>query len=199
MKYRLFYNFHVIGDVLIIIFDEELKYDEIIKRDNLITLKNNNKIIGYNILNFSEIVKIKAFGMIVLPPNELIDVINTILINNNCEKLDYQQESGFIYNHVREIIPVDDSVNYLKLDSINSIPFSAFLMSSIEVAVDDIVVISTPLNIISNGKTIKEFKIMNYTSNTEICSYLDLGISADKNIYKSDSLIESGLDFFKEE
>ena len=95
MKAHLFYDFHTIGDVLLIVIDAKAKPTRVEKKDNVVALYQDDRLIGVNIFSFSEIVKIKNAGLIILPPKQIIDVINHMLRNAKLETLDPIDESGF--------------------------------------------------------------------------------------------------------
>ena len=59
-------------------------------------LYHNETLIGYEIHNFIRYAKIKYSGIIFLPSNPLIDVINIVLTNNHLETLGYKKESGYV-------------------------------------------------------------------------------------------------------
>ena len=101
--YTLFYNRKNIGDVLLINFNNDLEVTSFIKKDKITALYHDDKLIGYNIFDISKIVKIQYKGMIILPINPLIDVINSLLINEGFDKLDYSFESGYLIVEIKKI------------------------------------------------------------------------------------------------
>ena len=86
-QYSLFYSYKNIGDVLIVIFDNDKKPTRSERKGNVEVIYNQEDIIGYNIFDIRNIVKIKTEGLIYLPSPALISVINTILKNNKVEEL----------------------------------------------------------------------------------------------------------------
>ena len=93
MNYSLFYNYKLIGDVLMIVFENETIPTSKEVLGDVVKIYANNKLIGVNIFNFSEIVKIKSNGLIPLPNNKLIDIINNVFENNSLEKLPYKKRT----------------------------------------------------------------------------------------------------------
>ena len=87
MKYGLYYNKEKIGDVLIIIFKSNEIPNFIKTTENCKVLYRNNELVGINILNISKILKIKSHGFLPLINKEVLDVINSILLNNGLEAL----------------------------------------------------------------------------------------------------------------
>ena len=93
-NYGLF-NHHEDNNTALILFSDEVitskKGD-----DEVLVLYHDDKIVGYEIKDFIRYAKIKYSGIIFLPSNPLIDVINYVLENHNLEPLSYKKESGYI-------------------------------------------------------------------------------------------------------
>lgn len=85
--YKIYYNRRAIGDVLIIVFNQEKIADKIVSFDDVTALYNNEKLIGINIFDFSRISRIFHEGEICDPAPEFIELINHILINANLSPL----------------------------------------------------------------------------------------------------------------
>lgn len=93
-KYGLF-NHHDDNSTVVIYFDDsEVNNKKEFNEVNV--LYHDDKVIGYEIANFIRYAKIKYSGIIFLPSNILIDIINNILIDNNLDTLGYKKESGYI-------------------------------------------------------------------------------------------------------
>jgi len=93
-EYGLF-NHHDDNNTVVILFTDE-KINNKKRLNEVTTLFHDNKLIGYQIDNFVRYAKIKYSGIIFLPSNILIDVINNILIDEGLETLDYKKESGYV-------------------------------------------------------------------------------------------------------
>lgn len=89
------YNNHELDNTLLILFSNE-KISRNEEKGELDILYHGDKIIGYKIKNFLRYAKIKYSGIIYLPANPLIDVINGILDRYHLEKLDYKHGSGYV-------------------------------------------------------------------------------------------------------
>ena len=92
-EYGLF-NLHEIDNTLLILFSDE-KEDRVDKFKEVDVLYKNDIIVGYKISNFIRYAKIKYSGIIFLPFNELIDVINHVLENHNLNTIKYKTDSGY--------------------------------------------------------------------------------------------------------
>ena len=90
------YNNHKLDNTLLIRFSDK-KENRVSKIDSEVeVLYFEDEPVGYKINNFIRYAKIRYSGIIFLPANPLIDVINSILINHKLETLDYKKGSGYI-------------------------------------------------------------------------------------------------------
>ena len=89
------YNHHELDNTLLILISEK-KSDSFIDLGELDVLYNNKEIVGYRIKNFIRYAKIKYSGIIFLPANPLVDIINSVLEKHDLEKLGYKKSSGYI-------------------------------------------------------------------------------------------------------
>ena len=91
-----FYNNHELDNTLLI----ELSDDEVTSTQETSkgvgVLYHNDEICGYRIRNFIRFAKIKYSGIIFLPADPLIDVVNSILTDNGLNRLEYKEESGYV-------------------------------------------------------------------------------------------------------
>ena len=177
--YGLYYSYKGIGDVLIVIFKNEAVTRSETK-GRVVIIYHNEEIIGYNIFNVKDIVKIKSEGMIYLPSPTLIDVINTILINEGVEPLDYIAHSGYCTAKVA-------GENKLSLGE------KEVSAKTDKLKLNDIVVVALPGTHLSNGEIVKD-------NECHICTYNELGINIEEDKYLLlDNDIEIGKDFFSME
>lgn len=125
MGYSLFYNYKGIGDVLLIVFENDLDATKYQKIDDVVAIYHYDKIIGYNIFNISKIIKIHHRGLLLSPIQPLIDIINSILINHSLSPLNTKQDPSFIIGKIIEINQkyccVDLKSKIIKVATINGI------------------------------------------------------------------------------
>ena len=93
-QYGIF-NLHEEEDALLILFSEEEITSHKLSKE-VEVLYHNETLVGYKIPNFIRYAKIKYSGIIFLPNNYLIDVINSVLTNNELETINYKNNSGFV-------------------------------------------------------------------------------------------------------
>lgn len=198
--YAIFYNYHTIGDVLLIISDLETKPNRVVKNGDVTSLYLDDKLIGINIFNISNVLKIKSNGLIVLPLKEMIDVINNILINANVETLDYKKESGFKVGKVLtcEEHPDSDHMHVLTVDIGSEV--LDIVCGAPNVKEGQKVVVATLGTTMFDGKKIVPSSLRGIKSNGMLCSPRELHLEGAPNVrgilvLDDDAII--GEDFFK--
>lgn len=198
--YAIFYNYHTIGDVLLIISDLETKPNRVIKNGDVTSLYLDDKLIGINIFNISNVLKIKSNGLIVLPLQKMIDVINNILINANVETLEYKKESGFKVGKVLtcEEHPDSDHMHVLTVDIGSEV--LDIVCGAPNVKEGQKVVVATLGATMFDGKKIVPSSLRGIKSNGMLCSPRELHLEGAPNIrgilvLDDDAII--GEDFFK--
>lgn len=199
--YRLFYNYHAVGDVLMIVFGSQKKTNKHEKRDNLTLIFHDDELIGINIFAISEIVRIKARGMIVNPATEFIDVINHILLNHGLSALSYQKESGFVVGQVIEIIDgKEESERIAKID-IGSRVIYVNLIDT-QVTANALIVIALAGTILGNGQSVEVEKRGDVFFEGKLCLKSDLNLLSENEVdgyFFIDEFMELGQDFFAKE
>ncbi len=198
--YAIFYNYHTIGDVLLIISDLETKPNRVIKNGDVTSLYLDDKLIGINIFNISNVLKIKSNGLIVLPLKEMIDVINNILINANVETLEYKKESGFKVGKVLtcEEHPDSDHMHVLTVDIGSEV--LDIVCGAPNVKEGQKVVVATLGTTMFDGKKIVPSSLRGIKSNGMLCSPRELHLEGAPNvrgILVLDDDATIGEDFFK--
>lgn len=197
--YALFYDYHTIGDVLLITKDLETKPDKVIKNDDVTSLYKNDELIGINIFNISNVIKIKSKGLIVLPMKEMIDVINDILRNANVETLDYKEHSGFRIGKVltMEEHPDSDHMHVLTVDIKDEV--LDIVCGAPNVQVGQKVVVATLGTTMFDGTKILPSELRGIKSNGMLCSPRELHLPGAPNvrgILVLDDTANIGDDFF---
>lgn len=89
------YNHHEYDNTLLILFSD-LTVDKKEASGEVVILYHRNTKVGYVIPNFIKYAKIKYSGIIFLPADPLIDIINLVLSKNKLESLDYKKHSGYV-------------------------------------------------------------------------------------------------------
>lgn len=186
--YSLFYSYKGIGDVLIVIFDNDKKATSSERKGNVEIIYHDKEVIGYNIFEISKIIKIKTQGLIYLPSKELISIVNALLKNNGVEELGIQTNSGYIIGKVVDIKPYQEKK--IVTININNDILKAYTKE--EINLNDIVVIATLGTRLNDGRIVKQLE----DTNAFICTEKDLQISENNTILLLDEEEDVGKDFF---
>jgi len=200
-RYGIFYNYKTIGDVLLIVFDGVEIPDRVDKRDDVVALYKGNEIIGINIFNFSEIVKLKVNGLIPVINEKFFEIINNILKNHDLPLLDYQKDSGFKVASILECEEHPDSehLHVLKVDVGEDKPLD-IVCGAFNARVGLKCVCATPYTFMPNGKQIIPSKLLGVQSNGMLCSGRELnldGYEGKHGLLELDENYSVGSDFFK--
>ena len=184
-NYALYYSYKGIGDVVIVMFDNK-KATRSENKGRVTVIYNNDEIIGYNIFNVKEIIKIKNEGIIYYPNPALVEVLNTMLINEGVEPLEILNESGYV---TAEVISKDNELVTLSLGDKN-------VTAKAELNIGDKVVVATLGTHLYDGAIVRQGE----KTNAHVCTYKELGIKVEVDkILLLDEDAEIGKDFFSSE
>ena len=120
------YNHHEYNDTLLVLLsDAQVNKTESLGEVDVLYCED--KVVGYRIKKFIRYAKIKYSGIIFLPANPLIDVINTILRKYHLETLDYKTHSGYITKmHENKVMVYATSGTFLRDESISQGRFCSY-------------------------------------------------------------------------
>lgn len=200
MKYGMFYNFETVGDILMIVFDSVSLPTKVVKKNDVVALYKDSTLIGYNFLNISKDIKIKANGLIPICNHKVTDILNHILVNEGFEKLDYLDHSGFVVAKIIEMEdhPESEHLHVLKVDVGNN-NILQIVCGSFNAKVGLKVVCATPFTFMPNGLQIIPNELLGVSSNGMLCSGRELNFPGYENIrglYILDDKYNVGDDFF---
>lgn len=202
MKYAIYYNYKTVGDVLLIVFDANKNPNKIIKKDDVVALYKDNELVGYNIIDISELVKIKVNGLLPVVNEKFLAIINDKLKNANFEPLPEQKESGF---KVAEIVeceehPDSEHLHVLKVN-VGEEKLLDIVCGAFNARVGLKCVCATPYAFMPNGQQIIPEKLLGIQSNGMLCSGRELNLPGYENkhgLLELDDNYMIGSDFFKE-
>ena len=187
-NYSIYYSYKNIGDVIIIVFDNEKKATKDVRSGRVVSIYHDEELIGYNIFDVKDIIKIKGDGLIYFPSPELIGVINSILRNEKLPTLDYVIESGY---YVAEVIDKKQNIYKLSLGK-----EEVYSENKADLKIGDKVVIVKSGKIMRDGKTICTYSVNGVEVTAHICTNNDLSIMENDEPFIIDEDIENGKDFF---
>lgn len=194
MNFSMFYNYHHLGDVLLISFiDEEVTNHE--RRGQIEVLYHENELVGYNIFDISKIMKIRAEGLIVLPPNALIDAINSLLLKEGLTKLTHVERSNFV---IGEVVSSEKLIGkYLIKVNIGESVINTINKENIETGSKVVVAISGAT--LFDNSRIDVSLIDGVKIEGKLCSKKDLNTEDSDDLLIIDDDSNIGTDFFMQE
>ena len=200
MKATYFYNRKLIGDVLLIVIDNDAQATHIETKNDICVIYNNDRVIGINVFNISEVVKFKNEGRIILPPDTVIDIINNRLTQFGIEKLDYVKETGFKVGRILTVEehPESSHLHCLTVDVKDEV--LDIVCGAVNVKENMLVVVATVETTMMDGTVIKPGKLLGEVSNGMCCSPRELGIKIEYPPHHllelEEDKVEVGQDFF---
>lgn len=200
MKATFFYNKKLIGDVLLVVIDNDASITRIDKKDDVCVIFHDDKVIGINIFNISQIIKFKNEGRIVLPSDEVIDIVNNKIASFNIEKIDYVRNTGFVVGRIISVEehPDSDHLHILQVDVGSEI--LDIVCGAYNVKENMLVVVATIGTVMNDGTIIKPGKLLGEVSNGMCCSPRELGLNIEYPLHHLLELDEDqvvvGQDFF---
>ena len=201
MKFGMYYNKETIGDVLLVIYKSDVIPTYVEQRNDIVALfVYVNEIVGYNFLNISNSMKIKAHGQIPICSHQVIDILNCMLKNASFPLLDYLDESGFKVGQIVEMEehPDSDHLHILKVD-IKKDRLLNIVCGSFNAKVGLKVVVATENCFMPSGKQIIPGEVMGVFSEGMLCSGRELNIDGYENkkgLYILDDSYNVGDDFY---
>lgn len=188
-----------VSDTLMIYFGENKIVNKRILKEEIIYLLSNNDIVGYALMNFSKLCKIKANGTLFLPNEFLIKIINDYLHQNKIEiTLKDKAESGFVVGRIISSSPLDKSYLY-EVDIKSKI---IKVESTFEIANSTLVVVALNGTYLMPGRMVNEYKNKDLNLGNRICTFEDLQMDVSNAflplLIMEDDL-EVGQDFFMTE
>lgn len=185
-KYSLFYNYHGIGDVLIITINPFLDVTKAVKNKNIVAIYHEKEVIGYNIFNISSYIKIKSNGLIAYPFKTLIDIINSLLKNVGFIPLTFYSKSSFL---IGEVISV--AQNHCLVEIGGNQVCANFKINDFNIG--DKVVVCEPNSYLFNGSlTSDKYEIM-VENQLNISNYNKTVIFNSKDINVGDDYCEGEI------
>lgn len=200
-RYGLYYNYKTIGDVLIIEFIPEFYPNRIVKSNDVVSLYKDDILIGINIFNISNIIKIKANGIIYKINDKVLEVINSILKNEGLNELSKLNDSGIKVCKIKEINehPLSEHLHLVKV-SIGSDKLIDVVCGAYNIKEDMKTLYASLGSFLPNGKRILPSKLLKEDSFGMLCSTIDLNLTSlglkRGLIDLSDTSLNIGDDFF---
>ncbi|MDQ0176866.1 YtpR family tRNA-binding protein [Bacillus chungangensis] len=176
---NVFYNQKGIGDVLIITLTTEAAQEKTFERKGdvvQILEKETNRVIGYNIFNFSRYMEISNNGLVDMN-KEILEKINQVLLENGVtDQLTADFSPKFVVGFVKEVEkhPNADKLSVCKVDAGEEI--LQIVCGAPNVAAGQKVVVAKVGAVMPSGMVIKDATLRGIPSSGMICAARELAL-----------------------
>ena len=173
---NLFYNKEGVGDVAFLQIEPTDGPFEYEIKNNVVAIKHENKIVGFNIFDFSKVYSVNSNGHIKLN-EELVEALQQSITNAD---FDYQLEADlspkFVVGYVKtkEKHPDADKLSILKVD-VGSEKLQ-IVCGAPNVEAGQKVVVAKVGAVMPSGMVIKDAKLRGVDSSGMICSMRELNL-----------------------
>lgn len=200
MRYGCYYNHKTIGDILLIEIKPSIFPNRYEKHNDVVALYKDEELVGINIFNISDIVKIKANGFIHHLNKEVLNVINIKIKNAGLSELPYQEGSGFKVAQIIDIEehPDSDHLHICKVDVGKEEPLQ-IVCGAYNARLNLKCVCALPYTFMPDGKQIVPGKLLKIDSYGMLCSGRELALDGYEKIHgllELDDTYKVGDDFF---
>lgn len=170
----LYHAFKVKNDLLIRI--KNMETTNFIKKDNVVALYNNDNLIGYNILEYSDLELESGLN---LSNDKLTSSINSVLEKYDFELLETDHNDYFVVGKIIECEkhPKSSKLSLCKVD-VNSEVLD-IVCGGVNARKDIKVVVAKIGAVLKSGLWIQPGLVMNETSNGMLCSATELGLQQE--------------------
>ncbi|TDM07664.1 YtpR family tRNA-binding protein [Macrococcus lamae] len=196
---NIFYN-EKIDDVLLITIESVEEPFEYEKNGDVVTIKKDGNIVGYNVFNVNDELKLNSSGLVELD-EATMETINDVLKTKGIEPLSVDLSPKFVVGHVdsMEKHPDADKLNICQVNVGQEI--LQIVCGAKNIAAGQNVVVAKVGAVMPGGMHIKDAELRGVASSGMICSERELGLTDSeekKGILVLDAEAVPGTDFFKQ-
>lgn len=197
---NLFYNPQGVGDVAFLQIEPTDGAFDYNKKDDVVEITQDGQVVGFNIFNVSDKIKIEGNGHIKLT-SEIIEALQQSINNSGFNyKLDTDLSPKFVVGYVetKEKHPDADKLSVLKVNVGNET--LQIVCGAPNVAAEQKVVVAKVGSVMPSGMVIKDAKLRGVDSSGMICSMKELDLPnapQEKGIMVLNDDYEIGQAFFE--
>ncbi|MBW4835638.1 MAG: DUF4479 domain-containing protein [Staphylococcaceae bacterium] len=197
---NLFYNPQGVGDVAFLQIEPTDGAYDYNKKDDVVEITQDGQVVGFNIFNVSDKIKIEGNGHIKLT-SEIIEALQQSINNSGFNyKLDTDLSPKFVVGYVetKEKHPDADKLSVLKVNVGNET--LQIVCGAPNVAAEQKVVVAKVGAVMPSGMVIKDAKLRGVDSSGMICSMKELDLPnapQEKGIMVLNDDYEIGQAFFE--
>ncbi|ATN02543.1 YtpR family tRNA-binding protein [Staphylococcus capitis] len=197
---NLFYNPQGVGDVAFLQIEPTDGAFDYNKKDDVVEITQDGQVVGFNIFNVSDKIKIEGNGHIKLT-SEIIEALQQSINNSGFNyQLDTDLSPKFVVGYVetKEKHPDADKLSVLKVNVGNET--LQIVCGAPNVAAEQKVVVAKVGAVMPSGMVIKDAKLRGVDSSGMICSMKELDLPnapQEKGIMVLNDDYEIGQAFFE--
>ena len=197
---NLFYNPQGVGDVAFLQIEPTDGAFDYNKKDDVVEITQDGQVVGFNIFNVSDKIKIEGNGHIKLT-SEIIEALQQSINNSGFNyQLDTDLSPKFVVGYVetKEKHPDADKLSVLKVNVGNET--LQIVCGAPNVAAEQKVVVAKVGAVMPSGMVIKDAKLRGVDSSGMICSMKELDLTnapQEKGIMVLNDDYEIGQAFFE--
>ena len=173
---NLFYNKEAVGDVAFLQIEPTDGAFDYNKKDDVVEITQDGQVVGFNIFNVSDKIKIEGNGHIKLT-SEIIEALQQSINNSGFNyKLDTDLSPKFVVGYVetKEKHPDADKLSVLKVNVGNET--LQIVCGAPNVAAEQKVVVAKVGAVMPSGMVIKDAELRGVASSGMICSMKELDL-----------------------
>jgi tRNA-binding EMAP/Myf-like protein len=197
--YRFFYNHEVSGDILFILINPDKAVTRHLSSHNVTALYAGDELVGINIFNISNCIKIHSSGMICSPNKEFVGAVNAILEGEKIPPLPSLANSGYLVGKITKLEehPIDEKAQIVTISLGDKEVTTVSHYKNL--ALNELIVVETDGCITYNGSVFHKFVSRNIPNEVSICSPRELKMEDDGAGALLVTNMKEGSDFFLEE
>lgn len=197
---NLFYNPHGVGDVAFLQIEPTDGTFDYNKKNDVVEITQDGQVVGYNIFNLSDKIKIDGNGHVKLT-SEIIDTLQQAISNSGFDyQLDTDLSPKFVVGYVetKEKHPDADKLSVLNVNVGDET--LQIVCGAPNVAAEQKVVVAKVGAVMPSGMVIKDAELRGVASSGMICSMKELNLPnapQEKGIMVLNDDYEIGQAFFE--
>ncbi|MBP3713023.1 MAG: hypothetical protein J6I69_00410 [Bacilli bacterium] len=141
----LYFNYPAFNDILILVINNELTPNRVVSKGDFIGLYYNDELIGVNILNSNQYLKLRLGGLIHNPNKPLSDLISDLVKNYLDENIELVSSPVLL----GKVVNIENDSYQIQLDK-GSV-YKCGIIEKTDLEVNDLVLISPSYTRLENG------------------------------------------------
>ena len=176
MNLHAFYRKESVGDILLVRLYNEGTTHSYEKKDDLVVLKDEEKVIGYNVLNASMHFDHLDEGKVKIDET-FVNNFNTYLSTYGEDQVESDYDDHFVVGYITEVMMHPEAMNLHIAQVDLGDKEVQIVCGSRNLKEEKLAVVALPGAIMADGSVIEASELMGVESEGMLCSRKDLGLS----------------------